>query len=85
MLLHGGLLIATACLLGACDRHSADEVPENYGHGSSHDKRAGTHQTDSRNDSTHFSDTQGLAPERDSDAQKRETASPSPTPGGHFF
>ena len=31
-------LLASGCLLAACDRHSADELPESYGHGSSHQK-----------------------------------------------
>ena len=69
------LLLALGALFGACDRHSDAEVPESYGHGSSHEKSYSDHQIDSRNHSASFSDTQGAdaAPK-----QSAPTASPAP-------
>ncbi len=71
------LLLALGALLGACDRHSAGEAPESYGHGSSHEKSYSDHQIDSRDHSASFSDTHGVdgAPEAGSPAAE---ASPSP-------
>ncbi len=37
-------MLALACAFAACDRHSAAEVPESYGHGSSHEKSYTDHQ-----------------------------------------
>jgi hypothetical protein len=75
------LLLALGALLGACDRHTAGEAPESYGHGSSHDKSYSDHQIDSRDHSASFSDTRGQ------DAAASESAAPtspeaSPTPAG---
>ena len=56
---HAALLLALAGLLAACDRHSAAEVPDSYGHGSSHQKSYSDHQVDSRDHSSSFSDTRG--------------------------
>lgn len=53
------LVLAAVGLFGACDRHSAEEVPENYGHGSSHRRNTPNHQADSTKDD-HFSDSAGL-------------------------
>lgn len=58
------LTLALAALGAACDRHSASEVPESYGHGSRHneeqDARYADHHIDSRKESKHFSDSQGV-------------------------
>jgi hypothetical protein len=84
-------LFAVAGALAACDRHSASEVPESYGHGSAHADAAGVesyddHRVDS-NGPRHFSDTQGT--ETDARSEAPAAASPSPTaagtPKGHFF
>jgi hypothetical protein len=53
------LLLAAGCLLAACDRHSDAEVPDSYGHGSSHQKSYTDHQIDSLKHSDSFSDTRG--------------------------
>lgn len=58
----GVLLLALAALGAACDRHSAQEAPESYGHGSSHQDNYNSHQIDSRRDSNHFSDSRGTQP-----------------------
>lgn len=80
-------LMASACLLAACDRHSAAELPESYGHGSSHQKSFTDHQPDSRNDSRSFSDTQGIETKEEgkSAPTERPAASPTSTAPGHFF
>ena len=80
---HAALVLALGCLLAACDRHSAAEVPESYGHGSSHQKSYNDHQVDSRNHSASFSDTRGEyaheGPEMPvATATPAATASPSP-------
>ncbi len=67
----GALLLVLTALGAACDRHSAAEAPESYGHGSRHsaaddytEHRDYTdHQIDSRKQSNHFSDSKGIEPE----------------------
>lgn len=83
------VLLLAAGGLGACDRHSATEVPESYGHGSSHERNFDNHQIDSRPKSQSFSDTQGL-PEESKAEEKGEHksapgASPGPSQPGRFF
>ena len=81
-------VLALGCLWAACDRHSAAEVPESYGHGSSHQKSYTDHQTDSLKNSHSFSDTQGLEVNADGGppaAPGQPTATPAHTPPGHFF
>ena len=70
--LRASLLFAAVAALAACDQHSAEEAPENYGHGSSHERVVPDHKIDSSHDSTSFSDTAGT---KDEEAEK-----PSPTP-----
>ena len=80
-------LAALLCVSAACDRHSAAEVPESYGHGSSHQKSDTDHMIDSRSGSKSFSDTQGI--EVDDKGKSPRDAQPSATPAatapGHFF
>ena len=79
------LVLAAASLFGACDRHSADEVPENYGHGSSHRRNVYDHQADStKND--HFSDSAGL-PDKEAEKENHEppAASAAPSVSGKGF
>ena len=81
-------LLALGCLLAACDRHSADEVPENYGHGSSHQKSFTEHTIDSRSGSRSFSDTQGLdvsKGEETAPSAASPSASPAAKTNGSFF
>lgn len=73
LLAHACVLLAAGGLLGACDRHSADDLPESYGHGSSHNKSYERHETDSRAGGHHFSDSKGLSPE-----QQKDKAAPGP-------
>jgi hypothetical protein len=87
---HAALLLALGCLLAACDRHTADEVPESYGHGSSHQKSYTDHQIDSRDHSDSFSDTRGEFAHKSPEipaasATPGPLASPSPTAGSKFF
>ena len=77
--------------LAACDKHSAQEVPESYGHGSAHADAAGResysdHRVDS-NGEKHFSDTQGTAavPGAEPAATAQPSPAPAGTPAGHFF
>jgi hypothetical protein len=72
------LLLALGALLGACDRHSAGEAPESYGHGSSHDKSYSDHQIDSRDHSASFSDTRGVNPSTEETGSPAPEASPAP-------
>ena len=84
MIVRAALLLAAVGLFGACDRHSAEEVPENYGHGSSHDRAEPNHQADStKGKDEHFSDTAGLKEE----AKEREehTARPAPSVSSKGF
>ena len=83
-------LFAVVGALAACDQHSAQEVPESYGHGSAHedakDKMSFTdHEADSSG-KFHFSDTQGTeaVPGAEPAAAKPSPA-PATTPAGHFF
>ena len=79
------VLLAAGGLLGACDRHSADELPESYGHGSSHNKSYDRHETDSRSGSKHFSDSKGLDPGKAKEAVPEPTAKPGATESGRMF
>ncbi len=84
-----GALLAAMCLLGACDKHSAADIPESYGHGSSHQPNYSDHQVDSHNDSKSFSDTQGtrVAGKTGEGAERktRPAESPSASQPGRFF
>ena len=85
-LVQAALVLAAGCLLGACDRHSADDLPESYGHGSSHQKEYDRHETDSRDNSRHFSDTTGISPDqRHEDHPPEPTATPGATVSGRLF
>ena len=70
--------MALGGLLAACDRHSATEVPESYGHGSSHQTSFTDHEIDSRKGTHSFSDTQGLQ----ADEAKPAAATPAVSPAG---
>ena len=61
----GALLLALMAFGAACDRHSATEAPESYGHGSRHTPLDDykDHRIDSRKESNHFSDSKGIEPE----------------------
>ena len=85
LVLRAALVLAAAGLFGACDRHSADEVPENYGHGSSHRRNVFNHQADStKND--HFSDSAGLPDkEAEKENQERPAASAAPSVSSKGF
>ena len=82
-------LLAGVCLLGACDGHSDQEVPESYGHGSSHSASYDTHKIDSHSGSDSFSDTNGTESGEKSRAGNGEKAAPAASPGasqpGRFF
>ena len=84
------LILATGCALAACDKHSASEVPESYGHGSARRKSYTDHQADSslnNENPRHYSDTQGTvseATEKKADGQP-PTPAAAGTPGGHLF
>ena len=89
-LVHALVVLALGGLLAACDRHSAAEVPESYGHGSSHESSYTDHQIDSRRDSRSFSDTQGIEVNEPLKPSAQGTPNmvpaPSPSPAsGHFF
>ncbi len=84
---HAVVVLALGGLLAACDRHSAAEVPESYGHGSNHEGSYTDHQIDSRRDSRSFSDTHGIDLSKE---DKPAAAAPAATPAGtaapgHFF
>ena len=85
LVLRAGLLSAALGAFVACDRHSAEEVPENYGHGSSHDRTIPDHQVDSSYHSKSFSDTAGTKDEPAEQAHAAPSGSPTPTPGNHFY
>ena len=70
------LVLAAVSLFGACDRHSAEEVPENYGHGSNHHPDSENHQVDSSK-KDHFSDTAGLKEEGGQHDDHHATPAPS--------
>ncbi len=81
-------LLAAGGLLGACDKHSADEIPESYGHGSSHAKSYSNHQLDSRKESASFSDSAGMEAGREHEGAEHKAApgeSPKPSEPGRFF
>lgn len=85
-LVYAALVLAVGCLLGACDRHSADDLPESYGHGSSHNKSYERHETDSRVGGHHFSDSKGLSPEKEHDkAAPGPIDKPDTTDAGRMF
>ena len=83
--LRAALLLLAAASFAACDRHSAEEVPEDYGHGSSHERVVPDHKVDSRTGSQSFSDTAGTKDERTEKAGETPSASPTPTPGNRFY
>ena len=60
---HGVLLAGLSLVGAACDGHSAREVPESYGHGSSHQVSVTDHEVDSENHTDHYSDTYGISRE----------------------
>jgi hypothetical protein len=76
-LCHAALLLTLGGLLAACDRHSDTEVPDSYGHGSSHQKSYKDHQIDSLKNSSSFSDTRGEYAHRGPELPVA-TASPAP-------
>ena len=83
-------LLLAAGLSGGCDRHSAAEVPESYGHGSNRAREVDfkSHQTDSRTGSHSFSDTQGAPEASEHEPQgehKVPGESPSPDKPDRFF
>ncbi len=85
LVLRAAFLLAAVGVFAACDRHSAEEVPENYGHGSSHERVSPDHQIDSSSHSKSFSDTVGTKGEPSEEAHPTPATSPSPTPGNHFY
>ena len=76
-------LVAAACLFGACDGHNPDEVPESYGHGSSHTDSFDTHKTDSHPGSESFSDTRGINARASGESAGEHNASSAATPAPH--
>ena len=76
-------LAAAACLFGACDEHSTQDVPESYGHGSSHSDSFDTHQTDSRPHSDSFSDTRGINAGQANEPAGEHAANPAASPSPH--
>ena len=79
-------IVAVGCALAACDRHSAEEVPESYGHGSGQRRSYENHKTDSQMGTHHFSDTTGTDTEEShTERGGHPTASPAGTPAGHLF
>jgi hypothetical protein len=78
------LLLALGALLGACDRHSAGEAPEGYGHGSSHEKSYSDHQIDSRDHSSSFSDTRGVDAHETGAPAAEASPSPAAAPSQHL-
>ena len=80
-------VLALVCGSAACDRHSAAELPESYGHGSSHQKSYTDHKADSRRDSNSFSDSQGIEVDEKGvpPAERQPSATPAATAPGRFF
>ena len=83
-------LVAMAGLFGACDGHSPQDVPESYGHGSSHSDSYKTHQTDSHPHTDSFSDTRGInaGQSQEPGGEHNATppaASPEASQSPHFF
>ena len=85
LVLRASLLLTAAAALGACDRHSAEEAPENYGHGSSHERVYPDHKIDSSHDSKSFSDTAGTKDESAGDPSPTPVHSLVPTPTPRFY
>ncbi len=86
LFIHACVLLAAGGLLGACDRHSADDLPESYGHGSSHNKSYERHETDSLRGGHHFSDSKGLNPDQEHDkAAPGPKDKPDTTDAGRMF
>ncbi len=83
-ILRAAILLAVVAVFGACDRHSAEEAPENYGHGSSHERISPDHQIDSTSGTHSFSDTVGTKEEQAETDRRGPAATPSPAPAGHF-
>ena len=83
--LRASLFLAAAAALAACDRHSAEEVPENYGHGSSHERVVPDHKVDSSHDSKSFSDTAGTKDEMAEKPAPTPAKSLVATPTPHFY
>ncbi len=81
--LRAALLLFAAGAFAACDRHSAEEVPENYGHGSSHERAKPDHQADSKGP-RHFSDTAGTQDET-GEGHEKPAASPGASPANRIF
>ena len=84
-LVHACVLAVAGSLLVACDRHSAKEVPESYGHGSSHQTSYTDHEIDSRKGTRSFSDTQGIQEEQAESADEAPAASPAASAHPGFF
>ena len=76
-------LLAATCLFGACDEHDPQDVPESYGHGSSHSESFDTHQTDSRPHSESFSDTRGINAGQTSESGGEHNPAPDASPSPH--
>ena len=74
---------AAACLFAACDGHSPQDVPESYGHGSSHSDSFDTHQTDSRPRSESFSDTRGINAGTINESGGEHNPAPNAAPSPH--
>ena len=82
--IRAALLLIAVGAFSACDRHSATEVPENYGHGSSHERANPDHQADSRGE-RHFSDTAGMKDEEAGESHEKPAPSPTPSPANRVL
>ena len=88
-------LLLAAGGLGACDRHSATEVPESYGHGSSHQRNYDNHRIDSHSNLFNGKPSKSLShppgsreqnhPGDHRDPKAAPGASASPAQPGRFF
>lgn len=83
--LRAALSLTAIGMFAACDQHSAEEVPENYGHGSSHERTTPDHQIDSNYHSKSFSDTAGTKGEQAEDNHAKPASTATPTPGSHHY
>ena len=86
---YGVLLVGLSFVGAACDRHSAVEVPESYGHGSSHQPSGSDHEVDSQKHTDHYSDTRGITEEAEAgrrggteSPKTGEAAAATPNPMG---
>ena len=82
------LILAATAAFAACDRHTAEEVPEDYGHGSNHHRAVPDHEvdsTDSKNGLKSFSDTVGTTEASGEGEHAKPEGSPTPAATGHFF